>query len=168
MLYREVHLAACRVIVKGLKNLGLMKGDVDEAVAKGAHSLFMPHGLGHMMGMDVHDMEDIGERLVGYDNETPRGTDIGTSALRMGRKLQAGMVMTVEPGIYFIPALIEKWRKEGLCAEFMNYAAIEKYVSFGGIRIEDDLLITPEGNRMLGDRRIPVTVAEIEEYMAAQ
>lgn len=165
MLYRDVHLAACRVIVEGLKAQGLMRGDTDEAIARGAHALFMPHGLGHMMGMDVHDMEDIGEKYVGYDAETLRGTDIGTASLRMGRRLRPGMVMTVEPGIYFIPALVEKWRREGLCAEFMVWDAIEKYFDFGGIRIEDDLLVTPAGNRMIGARRIPVTVAEIEEYM---
>ncbi len=166
MLYREVHLEACRVIIDGLKSLGLMRGDTNEALAAGAHSLFMPHGLGHMMGMDVHDMEDIGEKYVGYDAETERGTDIGTAALRMGRRLQPGMVMTVEPGIYFVPALIEKWRNEKLNAQFMNYREIEKYIGFGGVRIEDDLLITDGGNRMLGERRIPVTVDEIEEFMA--
>ncbi len=166
MLYRDVHLEACRVIVEGMKSLGLMRGDTSEAIAAGAHALFMPHGLGHMMGMDVHDMEDIGEKYVGYDVETERGTNVGVSSLRMGRRLQPGMVMTVEPGIYFIPALIEKWRTEGLNKEFMNYAAIEKYVGFGGIRIEDDLLITSDGNRMLGSRRVPVTVSEIETFMA--
>lgn len=165
MLYRDVHLAACRVIVEGLKAQGLMRGDVDEALAAGAHALFMPHGLGHMMGMDVHDMEDIGEKYVGYDAETLRGTDIGTAALRMGRRLQPGMVMTVEPGIYFIPALVAKWRREGLCDHFMVWSEVEKYIDFGGIRIEDDLLVTSTGNRMLGTRRIPVTVTEIEEFM---
>jgi Xaa-Pro aminopeptidase len=166
MLYREVHLAACRVLVDGLKALGLMRGDTSEAIDAGAHSLFMPHGLGHMMGMDVHDMEDIGEKYVGYDEETLRGTDIGTASLRMGRRLQPGMVMTVEPGIYFVPALIAKWRADGLNSQFMNYPEIEKFIGFGGVRIEDDLLITPSGNRMLGKNRIPVTVDEIETFMA--
>ncbi len=165
MLYRDVHLAACRALIEGLKALGLMRGDASEAIAMGAHALFMPHGLGHMMGMDVHDMEDIGEKYVGYDLETPRGTDIGTASLRMGRRLQPGMVMTVEPGIYFIPALIEKWRTEGLAADFINYSELGKYLDFGGIRIEDDLLITPSGNRMLGSKRIPVTTTEIESFM---
>ncbi len=166
MLYRDVHLEACRVIIDGLKALGLMHGDTVEALAAGAHALFMPHGLGHMMGMDVHDMEDIGEKYVGYDRETERGTDVGTAALRMGRRLQPGMVMTVEPGIYFVPALIEKWRTEKLNAQFMNYPEIEKYIGFGGVRIEDDLLITHNANRMLGKKRIPVTVEEIETFMA--
>ncbi len=165
MLYRDVHLEACRVIIDGLKGLGLMRGDTVEALAAGAHSLFMPHGLGHMMGMDVHDMEDIGEKYVGYDHETQRGTDVGTAALRMGRRLQPGMVMTVEPGIYFVPALIEKWRTEKLNTQFMNYPEIEKYIGFGGVRIEDDLLITDNANRMLGKKRIPVTVQEIEKFM---
>lgn len=166
MLYRDVHLAACRTIVDGLKDLGLMRGDTGEALAAGAHALFMPHGLGHMMGMDVHDMENIGEKYVGYDEETMRGTDIGTASLRMGRRLQPGMVMTVEPGIYFIPALIEKWRGEGLNSRFIDFDAAAEFIGFGGVRIEDDLLITPTGNRMLGKRRIPVTVDEIEEFMA--
>lgn len=163
--YRDIHLAASRVIIEGLRNLGLMRGDVDEALAKGAHALFMPHGLGHMMGMDVHDMEDIGEKYVGYDLETERSTQLGVASLRMGRRLQPGMVMTVEPGIYFIPALVAKWKAEGLNRDFINFEAVEKYTGFGGIRIEDDLLITPGGNRMLGKRRIPVTVEEIESFM---
>jgi Xaa-Pro aminopeptidase len=167
MLYREVHLEACRVLIDGLKALGLMRGDTAEALAAGAHALFMPHGLGHMMGMDVHDMEDIGEKYVGYDEETLRSTDIGTASLRMGRRLQPGMVMTVEPGIYFVPALIAKWHAEGLNSQFMNYPEIEKFIGFGGVRIEDDLLITNDANRMLGKNRIPVTVEEIETFMGA-
>jgi Xaa-Pro aminopeptidase len=165
-LYRDIHLEAARVLIDGLKGLGLMQGATDDALAKGAYALFMPHGLGHMMGMDVHDMEDIGEKYVGYDLETERSAALGVAPLRMGRRLQPGMVMTVEPGIYFVPALIAKWRAEGTNKEFMNYAAIEKYIGFGGVRIEDDLLITATGNRMLGERRIPVTVGEIEEFMA--
>lgn len=165
-LYRDIHLAAGLVIAEGLTDLGIMKGNPKDAVAAGAFALFMPHGLGHMMGLDVHDMENIGEKYVGYDLETERGTDIGTSALRMGRRLQPGMVMTVEPGIYFIPAYIKKWKAEGLCKDFINFDAAEKYFGFGGIRIEDDLLITEKGNRMLGKKRIPVTVEEIEEFMS--
>ena len=165
-LYRDIHLAAGLVIAEGLTDLGIMKGNPKDAVAAGAFALFMPHGLGHMMGLDVHDMENIGEKYVGYDLETERGTDIGTSALRMGRRLQPGMVMTVEPGIYFIPAYIQKWKAEGLCKDFIDFGAAEKYFGFGGIRIEDDLLITETGNRMLGKRRIPVTVEEIEDFMA--
>lgn len=164
-LYRDIHLEACRVIVDGLKGLGLMRGDTDEALANGAHALFMPHGLGHMMGLDVHDMEDIGENYVGYDLETERSAELGLSSLRMGRRLQPGMVMTVEPGIYFIPAYIAKWKNTSLNTEFINFDALDAYLTFGGIRIEDDLLITSGGNRMLGKQRVPVTVAEIEEFM---
>lgn len=164
-LYRDIHLESARVIARGLTDLGIMKGNPDDAVAEGAFALFMPHGLGHMMGLDVHDMEDIGEKYVGYDLETERGTDIATSALRMGRRLQPGMVMTVEPGIYFIPAYVQKWKAEGKCKDFIDFGAAEKYFGFGGIRIEDDLLITEKGNRMLGKKRIPVTVEEIEEFM---
>lgn len=164
-LYKDIHLEACLVLAKGLKELGLIKGDPAEAVDAGAHALFMPHGLGHMLGLDVHDMEDIGEKYVGYDLETQRSKELGVSSLRMGRRLQPGMVMTVEPGLYFIPAYIEKWKKEGLNKEFIDFAEAEKYYDFGGIRIEDDLLITDNGNRMLGKRRVPVTVEEIEEFM---
>lgn len=164
-LYRDIHLEAAKVLTEGLKGLGVMKGNVADAVAAGAFALFMPHGLGHMMGLDVHDMENIGEKYVGYDLETERGTELNASALRMGRRLQAGMVMTVEPGLYFIPAYIQKWKAEGLNKDFINFDAAEKYFGFGGIRIEDDLLITPDGNRMLGKRRIPVTVDEIEAFM---
>ncbi len=165
-LYRDIHLESALVIVRGLTELGLMKCAAEDAVAAGAHALFMPHGLGHMMGLDVHDMEDIGEKYVGYDLETERSTKLGLSSLRMGRRLQAGMVMTVEPGIYFIPAYIQKWKAEGINRDFINFEAAEKYFGFGGIRIEDDLLITDGGNRMLGEQRIPVTVEEIEEFMA--
>ena len=165
-LYRDIHLEACRVIAEGLVGLGIMKGEPVEAVAAGAHALFMPHGLGHMMGLDVHDMEDIGEKYVGYDLETQRSTELGVSSLRMGRRLQPGMIMTVEPGTYFIPAYIAKWKAEGLNKEFINFDAAEKYCGFGGIRIEDDLLITESGNRMLGKRRVPATVEEIEAFMA--
>lgn len=165
-LYMDVHVEAGRVITEGLKDLGIIKGSVEDAVEQGAFALFMPHGLGHMMGLDVHDMEDIGEKYVGYDLETERSREIGTSALRMGRRLQPGMVMTVEPGIYFIPAYINKWREDKLNKEFINYDKAEEYFDFGGIRIEDDLLITSDGNRMLGKRRVPVTVKEIEEFMA--
>lgn len=164
-LYKDIHLEACLILIKGLKGLGIMKGDPQEALAAGAHALFMPHGLGHMMGLDVHDMESIGEKYVGYDLETQRSKELGVSALRMGRRLQPGMAMTVEPGLYFIPAYIEKWKKEGLNKEFIDFAAAEKYYGFGGIRIEDDLLITEKGNRMLGKQRVPATVEDIEEFM---
>lgn len=165
MIYRDVHLSASKVITEGLIALGLMKGNADEAVANGAHGLFMPHGLGHMMGLDVHDMEDFGEDNVGYDDEIQRSRQLGHN-VRMGRRLQPGMVMTVEPGIYFIPDYIAQWKAEGLNKEFINFDKLESYFNFGGIRLEDDLLITASGNRMLGKRRIPVTIEDVEAEMA--
>jgi Xaa-Pro aminopeptidase len=159
--YREMHLMAARILTEGLKNLGLMKGNVDEAVAAGAHTLFFPHGLGHMMGMDVHDMEGLGENYVGYDEHTQRATQFGTAYLRLGKKLKPGFVLTNEPGIYFIPALIDKFRSEGKFMEFINYDKVETYKDFGGIRIEDDVLVTETGNRILG-KPIPKTVADVE------
>ena len=163
--YQSVHLEAARVITQGLKNLGIMKGDVDEAVRNGAHAMFFPHGLGHMMGLDVHDMEDLGEDYVGYDDEISRIDQFGTAYLRLGRRLEPGFVLTVEPGIYFIPALIDQWKSEKINASFINYDKVEEYRDFGGIRIEDDLLITEKGSRLLGKKRIPVTTEEIEETM---
>ena len=163
--YKEVHLEVCKVLAQGLKDLGLMKGNVEEAVAAGAHALFLPHGLGHMMGLDVHDMEDLGQIYVGYDDEVRPSTQFGLASLRMGRRLKEGYVMTDEPGCYFIPALIDKWRTEKINAEFINFDELEKYKDFGGIRIEDDLLVTETGCRVLG-KPIPKTVAEIEETMA--
>ncbi len=147
MKYMDVHLSVCRLMTERLKALGLMRGDVDEAVAAGAHAMFLPHGLGHMMGMDVHDMEGLDQRFVGFDEETrPRLDQFGTSALRMGRRLQEGFVVTDEPGIYFIPALIDDWRAKGHCAEWLNFDMLETYKDFGGIRIEDDILITADGS----------------------
>lgn len=166
LCYRDVHIEAARVLTRGLMDLGLMQGNVDAAVEVGAQALFMPHGLGHQMGLDVHDMENIGEKYVGYDQETMRSSTPGLSSLRMGKRLKPGMVMTVEPGVYFIPALIAKWKNEGLGHGFINFAKAEQYLDFGGIRIEDDLLITDAGNRMLGKKRVPATVSEVETYMA--
>lgn len=163
--YQYVHLEVCKVLAQGLKDLGLMKGDVNEAVAAGAHALFMPHGLGHMMGLDVHDMEDLGQIYVGYDAETRPIDQFGTSSLRMGRRLQEGFVITDEPGCYFIPALIDQWRAQGMHKEFLNYDKIETFKDFGGIRLEDDILIIPGGSRFLGDKRTPITVEEVEETM---
>ena len=164
--YVDVHLASSRVIVEGLHSLGLVRGSVEDGVMAGVHSLFMPHGLGHQMGLDVHDMENLGEQFVGYDAQTPRSTHPSVSRCRMGRKLQAGMVVTVEPGIYFVPELIAKWKAErGSAAEFVDFAKVESYLDFGGIRLEDDMLITEGGNRMLG-RRIPITPDEVEAEMA--
>lgn len=162
--YLSVHLAAAEVIASGLKALGLMKGDVKEAVANGAHALFMPHGLGHMLGLDVHDMEDLGQIYVGYDDEIRPVDQFGTAYLRMGRKLQPGFVITNEPGIYFIPALIEKWKAEKLNTDFINFARVEEYLDFGGIRLEDDILVTENGREIIGDR-IPITPDEVEAIM---
>ncbi len=164
--YFDVHMAVCRLMTERLKELGLMKGDTDEAVAAGAHAMFLPHGLGHMMGMDVHDMEGLGQIYVGFDEETrPRLDQFGTNALRMGRRLEEGFVVTDEPGIYFIPALIDDWRASGHCAEFLNFPLLETYKDFGGIRIEDDLLITADGCRFLGKDRIPYHPKDVEAFM---
>lgn len=163
--YQKVHLEVCKVLTQGLKDIGLMKGNVDEAVAVGAHALFLPHGLGHMMGLDVHDMEDLGQIYVGYDEETHPSTQFGLASLRMGRRLQEGFVMTDEPGCYFIPALIDQWRAEKKHTDFINYDAVESFKDFGGIRLEDDILITPEGSRFLGDKKIPITIEEVETIM---
>ncbi|MCF6241452.1 MAG: aminopeptidase P family protein [Bacteroidales bacterium] len=164
IFYRDMHFLAAKTIVNGLKELGLMKGDTDEAVAAGAHALFMPHGLGHQMGLDVHDMEGLGEDYVGYDDEVKRSNQFGLAFLRMAKRLKPGMVMTDEPGIYFIPALIDLWKREGKHTDFINYDKLETYKDFGGIRIEDDLLITENGCRVLG-KPIPKTIEEIEETM---
>lgn len=163
--WKSVHLETCKVMTEGLKKLGLMKGNTDEAVAAGAHALFMPHGLGHMMGMDVHDMENLGQQYVGYDDEVRPSTQFGLASLRMGRRLEEGFVITDEPGIYFIPDLIDLWRSQHLHTDFLNYDAIEKYKDFGGIRIEDDVIITATGARFSGDKRIPYHVDELETYM---
>ena len=166
--YADVHFAVCRLMTERLKELGLMKGDTDEAVAAGAHAMFLPHGLGHMMGMDVHDMEGLGQIYVGFDEETrPNLEQFGTNCLRMGRKLQEGFVITDEPGIYFIPALIDDWKQSGHCKEFINFELLETYKDFGGVRIEDDILITKDGCRFLGSKRIPYHPEELEEFMAS-
>ncbi|MBR1850989.1 MAG: aminopeptidase P family protein [Bacteroidales bacterium] len=162
--YKEVHTAASRVLAQGYKDLGILRGNVDDIVAAGAHSLLMPHGLGHMMGLDVHDMENYGQINVGYDTETRPSEQFGLGSLRCGRRLQPGFVITDEPGCYFIPALIDKWQAEGTCRDFINFDELNKWRDFGGIRIEDDILVTTDGCRVLG-KPIPKTVAEIEEVM---
>ncbi|MGQ1910265.1 aminopeptidase P family protein [Marinifilum sp. RC60d5] len=162
--YQSIHLEVCKVIASGLKDLGLMKGDVDAAVKAGAHALFMPHGLGHMMGLDVHDMEDFGEDLVGYDEHIQRIDQFGTAYLRLGKELKPGFVLTNEPGIYFIPALIDKFKCENIHAEYINFDKVDEYRDFGGIRLEDDVLVTEDGNRLIG-KRIPITVDEVENIM---
>ncbi len=147
--FSELHDLAGKIIFSGLSDLGLTKGDPNEAVAAGAHALFMPHGLGHMIGLDVHDMEDLGEDLVGYDEEFQRSTQFGTRNLRLGRRLREGYVITVEPGIYFIPALMDRWQGEGLHTDFINYGKVNSYRDFGGIRLEDNVAITAEGSKTL-------------------
>jgi Xaa-Pro aminopeptidase len=158
--FREVHLAACRKIAAGLKDLGLMKGDVDAAVAVGAHAMFFPCGTGHLMGLDVHDMENMGEVHFGYQGQ-PKSTQFGLKSLRLARPLRPGFVLTIEPGIYFIPELIDRWRAEGKFTEFIDYERLETYKDFGGIRNEENFLITADGARRLGKKK-PKTVAEVE------
>ena len=164
--WMDMHLDVCYLMTEHLKELGLMKGDTQEAVHAGAHAMFLQHGLGHMMGMDVHDMEGLGQIYVGFDDEVRPSTQFGTNALRCGRRLQPGFVMTDEPGIYFIPALIDKWKAEKMHMDFLNYDAIEKYRDFGGIRIEDDILITESGCRVLGKDIIPYHPDDVEEFMS--
>jgi Xaa-Pro aminopeptidase len=162
--FRDVHFVACREIASGLKDLGVMKGDVDEAVAAGAHAMCMPHGLGHMIGLDVHDMEGLDEDFVGYGTEFIRSKQFGTAYLRTARMLEPGFVLTVEPGCYFIPELIDQWKAEDRHAEFLDFDVLESYKGFGGVRIEDDVLVTEDGHRVLG-RPIPRTADEVEEEM---
>jgi Xaa-Pro aminopeptidase len=162
--YKDIHIAAVTCLGEGLKALGLMKGDITEAVKEGAMGLFMPHGLGHMMGLDVHDMENYGENYVGYNKCYTRSSQFGLASLRMGRELEEGFVITNEPGCYFIPALIDQWRNEKKCEAFINYSEVERYKDFGGIRIEDDILVTVNGCRTLG-KPIPKTIEELEKAM---
>lgn len=162
----DVHFDVCRLMTNRLKELGLMKGDTEEALRAGAHALFLPHGLGHMMGMDVHDMEGLGQTNVGYDDEVRPSSQFGTASLRFARKLEPGFVVTDEPGIYFIPDLIDLWKREGHNAEFLNFEEIEKFKDFGGIRIEDDVLITENGCHFLGEQRIPYHMDEVEQFLA--
>lgn len=162
--YFDCHMKAAETIASGLINLGIMKGNVQEAIHSGAHALFFPHGLGHMMGLDVHDMEDYGEDYIGYNDSWKRSTQFGTRNLRLARELEPGFVITNEPGIYFIPELIDLWKSEKLHSDFINYDKVEQYRHFGGIRLEDDLLITKDGNRNLG-KRIPITIDEVEKVV---
>ena len=164
----DVHFDVCRLMTNRLKELGLMKGDTEEALRAGAHALFLPHGLGHMMGLDVHDMEGLGQIHVGFDEETRPSTQFGTGSLRMGRKLEEGFVVTDEPGIYFIPDLIDYWKAEGINKDFINFEKVETYKDFGGIRIEDDVLITKDGCRFLGKERIPYHIKEVEDFLESR
>lgn len=158
---RDLHKMAARSMAESLKSLGIMKGDTEEAVEAGAAYLFFPHGLGHMIGLDVHDMEDLGEHYVGYGDELTRSEMFGIKALRLGRTLHPGFVITVEPGLYFIPELIDQWATERKHEAFINYRALAAYRDFSGVRIEDDVLVTESGYRVLG-QPIPKTVAEVE------
>ena len=164
--WMDMHLDVCRLMTDRLKDLGLMKGNTDDAVAAGAHAMFLQHGLGHMMGMDVHDMEGLGQIYVGFDDEVRPSEQFGTNCLRCGRRLQPGFVMTDEPGIYFIPALIDKWKAEHMHTDFLNYDRIEQYRDFGGIRIEDDILVTDDGCRVLGKDIIPYHPDDVEAFMS--
>jgi Xaa-Pro aminopeptidase len=159
--YREVHLGACRILAEGMRAIGLMKGNPSDAVEAGAHALFFPHGIGHMLGLDVHDMEDLGD-VVGYVKREKRSGQFGLNSLRLSRPLEPGFVLTVEPGIYFIPALIDRWRNERLHTDFIDYDKVESFRSFGGIRIEDNILVTATGALVLGPG-IPKTIPEVEE-----
>ena len=158
--FKDVHLTACRTIAEGMKQMGFMKGDLDEAIRQGAHALFFQCGTGHMMGMDVHDMENLGEVCVGYDGEA-KSTQFGLKSLRLGRKLEPGFVLTIEPGIYFIPELIDMWKAENRFSEFINYDKVEQYKDFGGLRNEEDFLITSDGARLLG-KPIPKSIEDVE------
>ncbi len=158
---RDTHILACRILAAGLKDLNLLKGDTDEAVKSGVHALFMPHGIGHMLGLDVHDMEGLGENHVGYNDKVKRSDQFGLAFLRFALQYMPGHVFTVEPGCYFIPELIESWKAEGKFRDFINYDRIAKFMSVGGIRIEDNVLITEKGHKVLG-KPIPKTIEEIE------
>jgi len=147
--FRDVHLHACRIMAEGLRALGLLKGDPAEAVEAGAHALFFVHGLGHMLGLDVHDMEDLGD-IVGYPKGEKRSSQFGLNFLRLTRVLEPGMVVTIEPGIYFIPTLIDQWNKERTLKDFIDYERVARFRTLGGIRIEDDVLVTASGSRVLG------------------
>lgn len=162
--FLSIHLEACEVIAAGLKELGLMKGDVKEAVRQGAHALFFPHGLGHMLGLDAHDMEDLGQIYVGFDEEIRPSTQFGTAALRLGRRLEPGFVVTDEPGIYFIPALIDQWERNKTNAEFICFDKVNEYRDFGGIRLEDNILVTETGAEIIG-QRVPVDPGEVERIV---
>jgi len=159
--YRDVHLHAAKVMAEGLKSVGLMKGNTDDAVEQGAHALFFPHGFGHLLGLDVHDMESLGEDFVGYDTEIERDSQFGLAYLRLGRRLKENWVVTAEPGIYFIPELIDQWQAKNHLADFIHYEKLDEYRSFGGIRLEDNILVTAEGYRVLGEP-IPITISEVE------
>ena len=159
--FRKIHNLAYKILASGLKDLGLMKGNIEEAVGAGAVTLFFQCGVGHMIGLDTHDMEDIGEDYVGYTDTIKRNPEFGWKSLRLGKELEAGFVITVEPGLYFIGELIDRWKTEKKCSDFIDYGMVEKYRDFGGVRIEDDVLVTENGHRVLG-KKIPKTIDEVE------
>ncbi|MGW8282479.1 MAG: aminopeptidase P family protein [Gemmatimonadota bacterium] len=163
--YLDVHLGACRILAEGLTDLGIMKGDPAEAVAAGAHALFMPHGLGHMLGLDVHDGEALDENYTGYGTELERSTQFGLASLRLGRSLKPGFVLTVEPGLYFIPALIDRWQADGMHESFIDYGVLGNWRDFGGVRVEDDVVVTADGKRILGEP-IPKSLDEVEALLS--
>ena len=165
VLFKDVYFNAAQKIVEGMQQLGIMKGNAAEAVAAGAHAMFFQCGLGHMIGLDVHDMEDLGEPYVGYTDELKKSTQFGMKSLRLGRALQAGFTLTVEPGIYMIPQLMDKWEAENKFTEFINYNALQNYRNFSGIRVEEDYLVTETGSKLLG-KKLPITVAEVEAVRA--
>lgn len=160
--YKDMQLLAGRSILEGLKNLGLIKGNLDTAVRRGVYALFMPHGVGHMIGLNVHDMKNYGEDIVGYSDDIKKSKALGLSQLRLGRELREGFTITNEPGIYFIPELIKRWEAEGKFKNFIKYDKLETYMDIGGIRLEDELLITSDGAKIIGDERIPITIEEVE------
>jgi Xaa-Pro aminopeptidase len=159
--FEDIHLLACRRLTEGLQKMGLMKGDVEASVEAGAHALFFPHGLGHMMGLDVHDMEGLSEDLVGYGDEAERNPQFGRRSLRLARALKPGFVVTIEPGLYFIPDLIDQWREAGQHSDFIAYENLDAWKDFGGVRIEDDVLVTEDGYRVLGEP-IPKAIEDVE------
>lgn len=165
IFFKDLHLLAAKIIVEGLKEVGIMKGDIEEAVRKGAHALFFPHGLGHQLGMDVHDMEGLGEKYVGYNKNVKRSKQFGLAFLRFAKNLKKGYVITIEPGIYFIPLMIDMWKKENKFSEFINYEKVETYKDFGGVRIEDDILVTENSYKILG-KKVPKKVEEIEKFIS--
>lgn len=167
VLFRDIHLLACRALVDGLKDVGFMKGDTEEAVARGAHTMFFQCGLGHMIGLDVHDMENLGEVHVGYSAEVKKSKEFGLKSLRLGRALKEGYAVTVEPGIYIVPSLIQLRKSQGKYFDFINYNFLEKHSGFGGIRIEDNFIVTATGSEMLKESiDLPVTADEVENFMA--
>lgn len=165
--FREIHNLACRELTQGLQAIGLMKGDIESSVIEGAHALFMPHGLGHMIGLDVHDMESLGEDYVGYTKTIKRSDQFGARNLRLAKRLEDGYVVTVEPGIYFIPPLIDRWNSEGRFKQFIDYQKVETYIGFGGVRIEDNVLVSDNGSRVLG-KPIPKSIQDVESFSSIQ